>query len=150
MLKKNCIHFAAAFVRAAPRTEGAEREPGRCTSLNVGAGVGPCVFGRGLALLPSLALFDGLHLELGLCCAWSGKKHHIISSSPGPRMEVSELGVDPPPPWVNKLASLGSAIFGGKSDAVDVKVPRRERTQNRQPREARNAARSRALVSMYM
>ena len=40
----------------------------------IGAGVGSCVFGCGLVLLPSLALFVGLHLDLGLCCAWSGKK----------------------------------------------------------------------------
>ena len=46
----------------------------KCTTASgVGAGVGPCVFGCGLVLLPSLALFVGLHLDLGLCCAWSGK-----------------------------------------------------------------------------
>ena len=43
------------------------------SASGVGAGVGPCVFGCGLVLLPSLALFVGLHLDLGLCCAWSGK-----------------------------------------------------------------------------
>ena len=31
-----------------------------------GAGVGPCVFGCGLVLLPSLTLFIGLHLDLRL------------------------------------------------------------------------------------
>ena len=35
---------------------------------DVGAGVGPCVFDCGLALVPSLALFVGLHLDLGLSC----------------------------------------------------------------------------------
>ena len=29
---------------------------------------------RGYELAPSLAYFGGLHLNLGLCCAWSGKK----------------------------------------------------------------------------
>ena len=38
------------------------------------SGVGAGVFGCGLVLLPSLALFVGLHLDFGLCCAWSGKK----------------------------------------------------------------------------
>ena len=30
-----------------------------------------------IANISSLALFGGLHLDLGLCCAWSGKKHYI-------------------------------------------------------------------------
>ena len=32
------------------------------------------IFGCGLALLPSLALYVGLHLDLGLCCGWSETK----------------------------------------------------------------------------
>ena len=31
-----------------------------------------------MALLPSLALFGGLYLDLGLCCAWSGKSKNKI------------------------------------------------------------------------
>ena len=38
-------------------------------------------------LLPSLALFGGLHLDLGLCCSWSGKKEshirgHVLTAAP--------------------------------------------------------------------
>ena len=43
-------------------------------TFGVGAGVGSCVFSCGLVLLPSLVLFVGFHLDLGLCCACSGKK----------------------------------------------------------------------------
>ena len=55
------------------------------------------VFGCGLVLLPSLALFNGLHPDLGLYCACSGKKCFGLSctlyvnilcfcaSSPAPR-----------------------------------------------------------------
>ena len=54
------------------------------SASGVGAGVGPCVFGCGLVLLPSLALFVGLHLDLGLCCAWSGKKNNILLTLAAP------------------------------------------------------------------
>ena len=53
------------------------------SASGVGVGVGPCVFGRGLALLPSLALFGGLHPDLGLCCAWSGKNADLQSTHIG-------------------------------------------------------------------
>ena len=43
------------------------------SASGVGAGVGRCVFGCGLVLLLSRPLFVGLHLDLGLCCAWSEK-----------------------------------------------------------------------------
>ena len=55
-----------------PREEGLENKG--VSVSGVGAGVGPCVFGCWLALLLSLALFGGLHLDRGLSCAWSGKK----------------------------------------------------------------------------
>ena len=39
------------------------------SASGVGAGIGPRVFGCGLALLSALALFGGLPLDTGLCCA---------------------------------------------------------------------------------